>query len=391
MTKSRRIVLGLESLESRLVPSPVISFSPDQSVVYVQTDGVSYAIPRPVLAPWGYSPSGNTYWVSPGGSDQNPGLLTSPFATIQHAIDVASPGDLVYVEAGTYDEALTFTKSGQPGTPIIVSCAPGDLGMVLVTPPAGYAQGEPDGSVVTFSTADNVWLNGLLIQGTKGTPGAPAAEHYSADGVTFEAGAGLGDEVTNCVIFDCLHCGIKELDHGGEGMLLQGNVIFDNGTTGLDHGIYMPADNVIMDGNVIFNNAGWGIQSYPDPYGQVITHNVLFGNHLGGILIAGSYNTVEYNTVSYDHIGLMYFRGWCVDNVVEYNVFSGNDTDGTYDNGVTQGNPSGNDDDFNVYGLQPDYPFPLGPHDTVDEVVFRSAHFGDYRLLDSTIDAGAYA
>ena len=36
------------------------------------------------------------YWyVTPTGSDTNEGTLVSPFLTIQHAIDMAAPGDTV--------------------------------------------------------------------------------------------------------------------------------------------------------------------------------------------------------------------------------------------------------------------------------------------------------
>jgi Right handed beta helix region len=41
-------------------------------------------------------------FVSPAGSDSNPGSELQPFATIQHAADVVTPGDTVVVEDGTY-------------------------------------------------------------------------------------------------------------------------------------------------------------------------------------------------------------------------------------------------------------------------------------------------
>src|SRR5690348_15745951 len=55
------------------------------------------------------STTGDVY-TSAIGNDANPGTSSSPFATIQHAISVASDGDIIYVDAGTYVEDITVNK-----------------------------------------------------------------------------------------------------------------------------------------------------------------------------------------------------------------------------------------------------------------------------------------
>lgn len=59
------------------------------------------------------------FFVAPNGSDTQTGRLESPFATIQHALDQANPGDTVYLRKGTYREAVTLQgKSGKEGSPL---------------------------------------------------------------------------------------------------------------------------------------------------------------------------------------------------------------------------------------------------------------------------------
>ena len=61
-----------------------------------------------------------TYYLAPDGSDDNPGTIDSPFATFDHAIAVAKPGDTIYVRGGIYmlDDSIEINKAGAPGSPI---------------------------------------------------------------------------------------------------------------------------------------------------------------------------------------------------------------------------------------------------------------------------------
>ena len=53
-----------------------------------------------------------TYYVSLSGDNNNAGTQSSPWRTIQYAIDKTAPGDLVLVEDGTYNESVIITRSG---------------------------------------------------------------------------------------------------------------------------------------------------------------------------------------------------------------------------------------------------------------------------------------
>jgi len=67
------------------------------------------------------------YYVAPDGSDQSPGTFTAPFRTLQHAVDVADPGDTIIARAGVYD-------SGSSAATVPV---------LLIQSPAGGVAGYP--------------------------------------------------------------------------------------------------------------------------------------------------------------------------------------------------------------------------------------------------------
>ncbi|HZG83994.1 right-handed parallel beta-helix repeat-containing protein [Paenibacillus sp.] len=45
-----------------------------------------------------------SYYISPTGSDSNPGTITKPFKSIMKAQSVASSGDTIYIRGGVYDD-----------------------------------------------------------------------------------------------------------------------------------------------------------------------------------------------------------------------------------------------------------------------------------------------
>lgn len=54
--------------------------------------------------------TGNEYYVDSGYRGFSDGTAQQPYKSIQTAIDIASPGDTIYVFGGTYDELITVNK-----------------------------------------------------------------------------------------------------------------------------------------------------------------------------------------------------------------------------------------------------------------------------------------
>ena len=60
----------------------------------------------------------STNWfVSPSGSDSNPGTIAAPFHSIQRAANVAQAGDHVEIRAGVYHEDVVPQHSGTSSAP----------------------------------------------------------------------------------------------------------------------------------------------------------------------------------------------------------------------------------------------------------------------------------
>jgi len=61
-----------------------------------------------------------TYYVSPNGSDSNPGVsLDKPFRTTQKCAGVTTPGDTCLIRGGVYRETVIPARSGAVGAPIV--------------------------------------------------------------------------------------------------------------------------------------------------------------------------------------------------------------------------------------------------------------------------------
>jgi hypothetical protein len=76
------------------------------------------------------TPARQTYYVAPNGNPNNPGTLNRPLESIQQAIDLAKPGDRIYLRGGRYrlpsDRSIWIEKDGTPAAPISLLAYPGE-------------------------------------------------------------------------------------------------------------------------------------------------------------------------------------------------------------------------------------------------------------------------
>jgi parallel beta-helix repeat protein len=107
-----------------------------------------------------------TIHVAPSGSNgTGDGSSTAPYATISYAITQATPGDIIEVAAGSYNENISITKSlTLKGANYNTAC--GSRGAESIINGTGVSQ-----SVTVNISADNVTVNGFEITNQSGSFG----------------------------------------------------------------------------------------------------------------------------------------------------------------------------------------------------------------------------
>ena len=127
-------------------------------------------VPMRYCSPSGSSPAHNEFiYVSTEGSDVGSvGVESSPFKTIQAAIDYSLTGDSILVNPGTYIENINYN-----GKDIVIGS------LFLTTQDTSYIEstvidGNEQGSVVTFNNGEDTTavLSGFFITNGNGTYGS---------------------------------------------------------------------------------------------------------------------------------------------------------------------------------------------------------------------------
>lgn len=232
----------------------------------------------------GAGASSGTLWVRTTGSDAGScDSAATPCKTIQHAVDVASPGDEIFVLAGTYHEQVTVTKNVWLHSAFATIDATGHNNGILLQGPGA------SGSRVSNFSVKNAIGEGILAT--------------LVDGVTIEwnrvSNNDKGATDPNTTYDQCKAQGEIPGDCG-EGLHLQAatnssviaNRVFDNAG-----GILLSDDMAPNHGNLVAFN--WVQNNAPDcgitvpahnPAAGVYDNDIVFnrvtGNGEGGVLIA---------------------------------------------------------------------------------------------------------
>ncbi|MEO1376415.1 MAG: right-handed parallel beta-helix repeat-containing protein [Cyanobacteria bacterium J06635_10] len=139
-------------------------------------------------------PAGSNYYVSPSGSDNNPGTQSQPWKTINYAVSQGSPvtaGDTILVQPGVYTETVTLDKSGYEELGHITLKANGNVILRDPDPIPDPITGDFKEGVIQ-SAGDGYWIiDGFRIENTSwaGISLRDANNMIVQNNHTFETGA----------------------------------------------------------------------------------------------------------------------------------------------------------------------------------------------------------
>jgi len=254
----------------------------------------------------GDDPASCTSIVALSGSDSDgAGTESAPFATLQHAEDVAVPGEVICIHEGVYAAGAALATSGTATAPITVRSYPGER--------AVFEQG------VSFFAGWGIEVGWIVLDGIE-VRNLPCC------------GEGIYLHSAHDVVIrrSYVH------DNYGQGLLgngvrvwIDGNVVARNGLTGVlpglsdyhTHGMYLTGSDFRITNNVIVDNQAYGIQvagypwdpsdpnhpagpEYDDATGWVIANNTIaFELNRGAIVVwqPGAHDILIENNLFFDN------------------------------------------------------------------------------------------
>jgi parallel beta-helix repeat protein len=299
---------------------------------------------------------------NPSCSDTGPGSQGVPFCTIKKGATVAVAGQTVQVASGTYQELVTFANSGTPGSPIVLTAAPG--ANVIVR---GMANGfkvsarsyiTVDGFTVTDTTSYGIYVasgssnvtisdNTVTDTGSHGIYLTTTSTAVTVTGNTVSGATGYGIYVNT--LSNITVSGNTVSDTSSYGIHVNSSsdvTVNDNDVSGAGerasgltkYGIKLAnTTDSLVSGNVSHDNSEAGVFLDADTNEVRVTENHTFGNARGyaraapGIDVRGFNNTVDRN-ISHDNedSGLQFYTG-SHDNLVVDNLTYGNGDHGIDD------------------------------------------------------------
>jgi len=226
-----------------------------------------------------------TYYVSHGGNDTSgDGSESTPWRTIQHAIDEASGGDIIKVMDDDNEATDDYTENVTVNKSLTIERY-NDMG------PNPQVKASSSSSDAFYVSANNVTIKGLDIYGATET----------ANGIALHGRSG-------CTIQDN-RCGWDEDHENYCGILLFGS-----------------SDNTVS-GNTCSSNDRYGISLSSSSNSNTVSGNTCSNNSWGVLMGTSSDNTVSDNTCNLnDYDGIYLFSS--SDNTVSGNACNSNSGSG---------------------------------------------------------------
>jgi hypothetical protein len=238
------------------------------------------------------------YYVSPTGSDSNPGTSSAPFKTLKRAAQAATRASTtVWVAPGTYAGGIKTTASGT-STGRIYWVSTTKWGAKIIPPYSSTNNNAWDNrgsyvSIIGFnidgsvSNGGTLWTHGIYMGGSYGIVQGNHV-HHIAKNVSCTSGGGSAINT--------------DAYYGGVWNDVVGNVVNDIGATSCKYiqGIYISTSGKVQN-NLVYRVGEAAIHLWHDANHVTITNNTVTTSHYGIIVGGGNFyhqNIDDYTIVN---------------------------------------------------------------------------------------------
>jgi hypothetical protein len=285
------------------------------------------------------------YYISPTGSDSNSGSQSAPWATINHADTVVSPGDTVHVEDGTYSVTCSttgyfsgaiHTQTSGTSSAHIRYISDDKWGAHLVSygyqmsgngigPNATWYNQASYVDIVNFDMTGDGHI-GILNDGSYVTEQANKIHDYPCPNTCNGYGGGCA--------------GIDNSDDvpTATGDVSNANWIFNIGNMSYlcgsgGNGVYMANLYGTMENNLVYRTSGFGLQMWHHATNVTVLFNTVFACYAGVVIGGSGGSTNDYTNVSNNifvnntYYGMYEYGSFGTHNLYYNDLVSGNSPD----------------------------------------------------------------
>ncbi|MGZ8858526.1 MAG: right-handed parallel beta-helix repeat-containing protein [Candidatus Aminicenantales bacterium] len=214
----------------------------------------------------------NIIWVAKTGRAGATGTESSPFASIQEAVNKAAPGTTIMVKAGVYTENVKFSKGGTASAPIVLMSADGPS-KAEIKPASGSAD-----TIRVQAPANYITIDGFKVNG----PSSKDSVHITSSDNMTKISTGI--TIQNMEILATRGDGIK-VSQGDHIKILDNKISGSTSEQGID---LVGATHSVISGNDVSGIATMaGIQVKGGSYDIEISHNTVHDTGKWGFLIGG--------------------------------------------------------------------------------------------------------
>jgi parallel beta-helix repeat protein len=294
---------------------------------------------------------GDIYYVKKSGNDSNNGLSANlPFLTISKAISKADAGDMIFVGAGTYNESINFSSSGESDNNIVLTADTtgkytGDSGEVVINTTStngikidnhdyitiyGFKIKNTTDSGIYLTNANNINLINNVIESNTGK----AINIDQSSNISIKDSDiltnGYGVYANNSSALDIINNNFSQNSNYALQILSSNDIDVDFNSLSSNSGIaiiFVSTTNINTKNNIVSSNQEKGIKISENSQGN-FENNKIYSNTAEGMYCDNSIGNVFKNNLIYSNSLGLKLTNICKSSSISSNTVYGNTNEG---------------------------------------------------------------